>query len=833
MEAPAYAIAQFCEKLGGNLLQMAAPHAKLNYLLTDSRLYQGQENAVFFAIRSGRNDGHRYMESLYAQGLRNFVLSDVAYAKNMPEANLIRVSDTVVALQQLAAAHRSNFQIPVIGITGSNGKTVVKEWLFQLLQRHKRVLRSPRSYNSQIGVPLSVWLLNSRHEIAIFEAGISEPNEMTKLEKVIQPTVGILTNIGEAHQEHFESLAQKLREKLLLFKNAQWLVYCTDQPLVKYEVAKMTAENGPELLDWGSTPEASLCIGPPKFSEKGALLNAIYRTGHGTARHLSIHIPFKDPAGIENACHCWRYLLHLGVGDEEIASGMAQMSPIAMRLQQLDAVHGSTLINDVYNSDLNSLEIALDQLCLQRKHQHYTAILSDLVQSAEAPHDLYAKVADMLRLRHIDRFVGIGPNLLAQQAQFKGIVSTFYADTGSFLAQFRHADYANQNILVKGARQFTFERIIDILSEKTHETILEIDLERVRDNLNYIRSLLKPETGIMVMVKAFGYGSGAYEIARTLEYHGAAYLAVAYADEGITLREAGIRMPILVLNPETGSYDAMIRYQLEPQLYSFRTLERFEQALFAQESALPYPVHLKINTGMNRLGFDLEEVPELAKRLSANEAMRVATVFTHLAASESPAYDGHTTLQLNRFAEAYETLKAMLPYGFKAHALNSEGIFRHRAAQYDMVRLGLALYGISNSTAFRKHLKPVSQLFTTISQIREVKAGEGVGYSPKKLLDRDTRIAVLPIGYADGLPRALGNGIGKVLIGNKLHPIVGNVCMDMVMVDVGDAKCEEGDRVEVFGDNLGIYEMATQLNTIPYEVLTGISQRVKRVYLHQ
>lgn len=827
MPEEGYHLEVFTEMAGGTLIKRGKDEP-IRHILTDSRLHQAREGIVFFAIKTRRNDGHRYVKDLLERGVRHFVISDEAVAHHLEGANVILVSDTRVALQKLAGAHRARFQGPVLAITGSNGKTVVKEWLFQLLHRHRRVLRSPRSYNSQIGVPLSLWLLRPTHDMAIIEAGISQPGEMPHLAKMIQPQVGIFTNIGQAHQEHFAHIDQKINEKLHLFSGAETVIYCKDQREVHEALHARFDHTRTSLLSWSiqGDQSAHFCIHIAPTPE-GTLLSGTY-----AGRKRKVNLAFTDSASVENACHCWLYLLHEGFSDRDIASGFAQLTPIAMRLEQLDGVLGSTVINDAYNSDFTSLEIALGQLGIQRKNSHHTAIVSDLVQTGEPPEQMYRRMADLIRSNGIHTFIGVGPGLCAHQHFFEGLETKFYSDTDDFLRNFHHRDFAQQNILVKGARRFAFERIAAILSEKTHETILEIDLSRIHENLNYLRSLLHPEVQVMVMVKAFAYGSGAYEVARTLEFYGVEYLAVAYADEGITLREAGIQMPIMVLNPELSTYDAMIRYKLEPQIFSFRTLRKFVDTLFAADSDWPYPIHLKINTGMNRLGFDLEEVEELGTFLASNEAVRVVSVFSHLAGSESTEFDALTHRQATRFEQAIQALQKQLTYDFKRHLLNSQGVFRHPQYQMDMVRIGLALYGISGNDTFRKHLKPVGRLVTSISQLRRVPPGEGVGYSPKQVLTEETEVAVIPIGYADGLPRALGNGVGHVLIRGHRRPFLGNICMDMAMVDVTGAGCREGDQVEVFGDRMDVYEMAENLGTIPYEVLTSVSQRVKRVYLH-
>jgi len=827
MQRSGYSLQQFAEMIGGTIVGEAAD-VDIIHLVTDSRQFTRREGAVFFALKGERNDGHNYVKTLADAGMKNFVLSNPAVAEGIDGINVIRVDDTLVALQKAGAAHRARFEIPVTAITGSNGKTVVKEWLFQLLQKKQRVMRSPRSYNSQIGVPLSAWLLGQRHEAAIFEAGISKPGEMQKLKEIIAPDTGIFTNIGPAHAENFKDLTSKVNEKLKLFTEVKRLIYCRDHREIDSRIRAVFSGKETMLRSWSLIDsDADLHIALERGEE-----NTSMHCTYGSRKFTAV-LPFTDAASIENAGHCIMYLLEAGHSDSEIAEGISGLTPIAMRLEQLDGINGCTLLNDVYNSDLASLEIALDQLKLQRKNKTFIAIVSDLVQTGEPPETLYPRVAELIALKGADRFIGIGPDISSQQEAFKGIQAEFYPDTSAFLRDFKHGDYRSANILIKGARRFSFERITSILSEKTHETILEIDLERLRENLDFLRSRLNPDTKIMVMVKAFSYGSGAYEIARTLEFYGTSYLAVAYADEGISLREAGITMPIMVLNPEISTYDAMIRYRLEPQIFSFLTLEKFTQALFAREGDWPFPIHIKINTGMNRLGFDPNEMQELGSRLAANDAVKPVAVFTHLAGSDAEGFDPLTEKQVARFEAAVTELDKWIEKPYMKHVLNSQGVLRHPQYQYDMVRVGLALYGLSGNAEFRKHLKPVSRLITTVSQVRHVEAGEGVGYNPKNTLEHPTEVAVIPVGYADGIPRTLGNGKGHVMIRDKRAPFIGNICMDMSMVDVTGIGCREGDKVEVFGDRMDVYEMADNLNTIPYEVLTSISQRVKRIYLHQ
>ena len=823
---------EFAEMLGARVLQEGKPEEPVSHLIIDSRLYRGRAESAFFAIRSSRNDGHRYVRELAGQGISYLILSRTEPMEDLgdyPAANVLLVDEAVAAMQRLAIRHRERCPAKRLAITGSNGKTVVKEWLYQLLHKALRVMRSPRSYNSQVGVALSLCLLRKRHQLAIIEAGISQVGEMEMLADMIAPQVGIFTNIGPAHQENFQSMEQKIGEKLKLFKGVAKLLYCRDHEAIHQLIDRTGSQLAiGKTLSWGRHSQADMQILAEELGLDKCLIRASYE-----GREHSIEIPFTDRASVENACHCWLYMLSEGYSAAHIAEGMSRLHPVAMRLEQLDGVQGSTLINDSYNSDFHSLELAIDQLMLQRKNPVYTAIISDIDQSAELENELYAKMAGLLLQKGVNRFIGIGESLCAYSRQFEGMDSRFFSNTEQFLEVLDHKDFAGQNILIKGGRRFAFERICDILSEKIHETVLEIDLGCLRHNLHELRGLLRPETEVMVMVKAFAYGSGAYEIARTLEYHGADYLAVAYADEGIRLREAGIKMRIVVLNPESSTYDAMIRYKLEPQIYSFKTLERFVRALEAREADWPYSVHIKINTGMNRLGFDLHELEELGEQLRDMPSLHIDSVFSHLAASDEGDFDSLTQKQFDRFEQGLKLLQKHYKAKFKTHILNSQGVFRFPEEQRDIVRLGLALYGVSSEERYRKNLQEVSRLYTTVSQVRHVAQGEGIGYNPKQMLKETTRIAVLPIGYADGLSRALGNGRGGVFIGGQRCPFVGNICMDMAMVDVNSIACQEGDQVEIFGDHISIYDIAKQMNTIPYEVLTSISERVKRIYLHQ
>ncbi len=809
----------------GGILQTDHQPATIHHLILDSRIFQIQAGSLFFAIEGVRHNGHHYIAEVYQKGVRNFVVSDPSYISALQDINVILVENVLASLQKLAENHRNKFTYPVIGITGSNGKTIVKEWLAHLLDRDFNIVKSPKSYNSQTGVPLSLWRFQDEHNLALVEAGISEPGEMQLLARMIRPTTGIFTNVGPAHQENFADIDEKIKEKLSLFAEAETLIYCKDHPRIHEMIGVNFGDKPTRLLSWSRHPGADLVLTKETQNEDHTLLG-----GNFGGTYHEITIPFTHASSIENACHCWLLMLHMGISDAVIGSRMPLLPPIAMRLEQLAGINRCLVINDAYNSDVMSLEIALSQLKLQRKNKKFTAILSDILQSGEPQEILYGNVAALLHHYKVDRFIGIGPQLSAHSGLFSGENTRFFPDTETFLHTFRKDDFREENILIKGARNFAFERISERLEEQTHETILEIDLNRMQQNLNYIRTLLKPSTKIMAMVKAFAYGSGGYEIARFLEFNRVDYLAVAYTDEGVALRQTGIEMPIMVLNPEISGYDSMIRYRLEPQIYNFRTLQSFLQALERSDLEGAFPVHLKINTGMNRLGFDLLEIEALSAAIARTDLIRVVSVFSHLAASESAEHDARTLAQISAFEKAADQLRDILPQPFLRHILNSNGIDRHPDAQYEMVRLGLALYGISPDTEARKQLNPVSRLVTTISQIRIVPKGEGIGYSPKKLLATEKRIAVIPIGYADGMPRKLGNGIGHVVIDGKKAPFIGNICMDMSMVDITNISCAEGDEVEVFGEHRSIYALADELETIPYEVLTNISQRVKRVF---
>lgn len=795
----------------------------ISFLLTDSRSLLYPRETLFFALKTSHNDGHKYIQDLYRKGVRNFVIQQNVLQKEvMQDANFLMVDDTLSALQRLAVWHRQQFHIPVIGITGSNGKTIVKEWLYQLLSGDFNMVRSPRSYNSQIGVPLSVWQLREKTELAIFEAGISQPSEMERLGKIIRPTLGILTNIGDAHQENFSSLEEKCMEKLRLFKNCDSLIYNADDDLIQQCIDRCGCTF--RHLGWSKkNTESYLYIKNVKQDKDNTCITYIFRK-----RESEMSIPFIDDASIENAIHCLATVLFLEP-DKKIRGNV--LEPVAMRLDVKKGANNCILINDTYNSDINSLEIALDFMqrrSLDNKLKS-VLILSDILQSGIPVDIFYEKVAALVERKKIQHIIGIGSDISSQSAKFS-MEKEFYHSTTSFLQSGAVNKLRNAVILIKGSRSYAFERITEQLEEKVHETVLEIDLDAIIHNFKYFRSKLNPGTKIICMVKAFGYGVGSYELAKTLQDQGCDYLAVAVADEGAELRREGISMPIIVMNPEMHSFNTLFENQLEPEIYNFRILKTM-LAEAEKRGISDYPIHIKIDTGMHRLGFESADMQDLPVLLHSQSCLKVRSVFTHLAGSDEPRHDGYTLQQLNLFGELSALLEEKLGYPVWKHALNSAGIERFSQYQSDMVRLGIGLYGIS--VADKHALRNVSTLKTKILQIKNRKRGETVGYNRNGVLFRDSRIACLPIGYADGLDRKLSNGNGFVFIDGKRCSIVGNICMDLCMVDVTDTNAHEGDTAVIFGEEISIEQIASQLSTIPYEILTSISPRVKRIYFRE
>ncbi|MEY2828713.1 MAG: hypothetical protein RIQ33_571, partial [Bacteroidota bacterium] len=745
--------------------------------------------------------------------------------------------------QQITIYHRQQFQIPIIGITGSNGKTVVKEWLYQLLENDFKIVRSPKSYNSQIGVPLSIWQINNTYQIGIFEAGISQPYEMQNLEKIIKPTIGIFTNIGEAHSEGFLNIRQKINEKLQLFAFANHIIYCKDYEELhnaavnfKSKIVNDGDANRFNLFSWSFKTEADLKI-------KEVISEGMKTTIHAAFNQteISITIPFSDKASIENAINCWAYLLLQQYDNEIINQRMQQLTNIGMRLELKEANNNCSLINDSYNSDINSISIALDFLHQQKQHEKHTVILSDILQSGKSDYDLYAEIIELLKAKHINRFIGIGKNICKQHKQFATIENMdlhFYPDTTNFIQDFDVQQFNNEAILLKGARVFEFEKISQLLEKKAHETILEINLSAIVHNFKTYQALLKPKTKIMVMVKAFSYGSGSFEIANILQFHNADYLAVAYADEGVELRNNGINLPIMVMCPEQRSFDTIIKNRLEPEIYSLDILQDLINTLekyYIGYDLLPLPIHIKLDTGMRRLGFEESDLNSLlSKLIEHKKIIQVKSVFSHLSASESSEHDAFSQYQCNLFEKLTTKIEKKLGYNFLKHILNSGGIVRHNAYQMDMVRLGIGLYGFDSAEQIQHKLKNVSTLKTTVLQVKNINADETIGYSRKGKLNDIGKIATVGIGYADGYRRVLGNGKSRMLVNGKLANTVGNICMDMCMLDVSDIhSIKAGDVVTVFGENPSLQQLATWEGSILYEILTGISKRVKRIYFEE
>ena len=822
-----YTLRYIAQITSGKFLSEPASEAPVEQLLLDSRQVVFPATSLFFALSGPRRDGHAFIGDAYRKGVRLFVVSREVDLTLYPEASFLLVDDTLRALQRLAGHHRHRFDYPVVGITGSNGKTIVKEWLFQLLQDDYRIVRSPKSFNSQTGVPLSLWQMEPEHELGLFEAGISTVGEMAHLAPIVDCTYGLLTNIGSAHDEGFPSRRRKIEEKLLLFRHCRKLVCCLDQN----EVAEAVTGAFPpsRLFTWARQGEADLQIAQVCPTDGGTQISARL---HGQTIP-PIRIAYSDQASIENAIHCWAVLLALGIAPDRIPERMARLEPVAMRLELKAGINGCKVINDSYNSDLHSLKIALDFLQQQSNGSGRTLILSDILQSGERPDRLYAQVAKLVHQHRLGQFIGIGNAISRIEPLLpEGIGRRFFADTDRFLEQFDPDWFQEQVVLVKGARPFQFERIANRLAVQAHKTVLEIDLNALRHNLNVYQRRLRPETGILVMVKASAYGSGAFEVAHLLEFQKVNYLGVAYADEGIALRKAGIGLPILVLNPEEASFDAILRYRLEPEIYSLRLLRQWLHALppGRQEA----PIHLKLETGMHRLGFEEGNLEELIALLQVSPQLSVRSIFSHLAASEDADHDKFSHLQARRFADMYERIAGALGYRPLRHLLNSSGIVRFPEYQMDLVRLGIGIYGIDSSRELQAELQPVLTLKATISQIKEVPAEETVGYGRQGQLSEPKRIAVISIGYADGLLRGAGNGRFSVLIRGRLAPIVGNVCMDMCMVDLSQTPdAAEGDEVIVFGKDQPVQLLADSLQTIPYEVFTNISGRVKRLYVQE
>ena len=803
-----------------------AANSTIEYLLTDSRKLLFPQSSIFFALPGPRRHGHSFVAELYAEGVRCFVMEEAIDQTAFPEAVCLVVPNVKQALQQLAAHHRRQFHYPVIGITGSNGKTIVKEWLYQLLQEKENIVRSPRSYNSQIGVPLSLWQMNAQHSLGIFEAGVSQQGEMQALSEMIQPDIAVLTNIGEAHNEGFSSHVAKAKEKALLFQHAGKVVVGIDQLPASFAMQAASATQ--QIFRWSRKQAVELLITGEKVQSGRTTVLATYQ-----GAVIQITIPFTDQASIDNAITCWAACLAMGYSQAYIEERMLHLQAVDMRMQLRKAINNCFLLNDSYSYDLNGLSFALDYLDQQAGSASKMAIVSDVLQTGMDQAMRYQRIASELQHRGFTTLIAVGPEMLHHQQliqqYFFGTI-LHCASTEELLKQLQQMPLRDEYILLKGARVFEFERVSHWLEKQLHQTSMEINLSALAYNLQLYQSKLHRDVKLMAMVKAFGYGSGGAEVARVLEFHKVHYLAVAYADEGVELRKAGIGLPIMVMNPEPSNFDSLLNYNLEPELYSFSILNAFIQYLQSQ-AVQQFPVHIKFNTGMNRLGFEVTEASVLAQLLSKQQEIVVRTVFSHLVASENPAFADFTLQQAADFEKAAAVLAAALPYPFIRHLANTAAIAQYPQTQYEMVRLGIGLYGVDQESA-PLGLQTVATLKTTIAQIRKVPATETVGYGRAGKLERDSLIATVRIGYADGYSRRLGNGKAYMLVNGYKAPVVGNVCMDMTMLDVTDIpNITEVQEVEVFGPHLPVQQIARWSDTIAYEVLTGVGQRVKRIYV--
>ena len=827
-----YTISQIAKIIHANVLQNGEDVCIEN-LLTDSRKLLFAESSLFFALKGVGRNGSFFIKSLYEKGTRNFVVDENFTEKeihNFPNANFLKVKDSLLALQALIIFHRHQFTYPVIGITGSNGKTIVKEWLTQLLGDEFNIVRNIKSYNSQTGVPLSVWRMNEGSTLGIFESGISQPNEMHLLQKIIDPEIGIVTFIGSAHAEGFTSLQQKIQEKLQLFTNSKILIYNADDNLLSAEINSFIKNNNNLLktFTWSKTASATLFVTEIIKKQSTSDITAVFNE-----IEFTFCIPFTDDAAISNALTCCCAMLYFKISIENIIQKMNGLRPVEMRLELKQGINNCSIINDAYSADLQSLEIALDFLAQQNQHEKRTVILSDVLQTGNEAKDLYSKIATLFLQKNIQQLIGIGTEITANAGLFSSIKTThFYVNTGAFLSNLSYHHFQNEIILLKGARIFHFEKICHALEQKFHETKMEVNLNALRHNLNVYRQMLQPGVKMMAMVKAFSYGSGSFEIANVLQHAGVDYLAVAYTDEGVDVRNAGITLAIMVMNCEPSGFENMVKYRLEPELYSFKILNDFISFL-TEKNILEYPVHIKIDTGMHRLGFDEHEIEALGNILKENKTIKVCAVFSHLAGSDAADHDHFTQQQTALFLNAANKIETIIGYNFIRHISNSSAIYRHPHLQMNMVRLGIGLYGIDSTTEVQHRLQNVTTLKTTIAQIKNLKKGETIGYSRKGIATKDMRTATVRIGYADGYPRILSNGKGKMMINGNPAPVIGNICMDMTMLDITDIDANEGDEVIVFGEEPTVSNVAKWADTISYEILTNISQRVKRVYFEE
>ena len=813
-------------------------------LLTDSRFLSDPSSSIFFAIKGERHNGHIFIKQLFEKGIKEFVVEkdaieadqDLKYFLENTELKAFLVQNSIKALQNLAAEKRSSFEYPVIGITGSNGKTIVKEWLHFLLEHEFDIVKSPRSYNSQIGVALSVWEMTEKSDLGIFEAGISLQNEMQNLEAIIKPDIGIFTNIGPAHNEGFRSLKQKITEKLRLFKNSKVLVFCQDYKEINEELVILLKAVNPKinLIGWSRNQIGENWV-ETNPTENGTLIEINWE-----GESFDFEIPFSDHASIENAIHCAYTGLYLNsqkhIDLNIFFEKFKSLKPIAMRLELKQGTNDNYIIDDTYNNDLAGLKMALNFMSQHHTKRNKVLIVSDILQSGLQANDLLQSLADLIKSQDILLLIGVGPHFFNNKSFFEKCSTEtpqFFESTVDFLSLFNFENLHNSLVLVKGARPFAFEKIVNKLVMKVHGTVFEVNLDALTHNLNFYRNKIGSNTKIMVMVKAFAYGSGSMEVASWLQYHRVDYLAVAYPDEGVVLRQNGIKLPIMVLNSDPDTYHKLFEYDLEPEIYSLRTLKayiHFKQSLFAETES---KIHLKIDTGMHRLGFIESEISEMMELLTNCPKITIASIFSHLVGADEAEHKDFSKHQIENFDAFSSQILAKLSYKPLRHICNSAGIIRFPEAKYDMVRLGIGLYGVESSGIEPNALEVVGSLKTTISQIKTLKAGDTVGYSRKGIIEKESKIATLAIGYADGYDRGFSRGVGKVLVNGILCPTIGNVCMDMTMIDVTEVNCKEGDQVVIFGKEPNIMDLSKAIGTIPYEILTGVSERVKRIFYHE
>ncbi len=805
----------------GSILQISEDHI-IQDIFLDSRNSLSHRNSLFFAISGARHDGHQYIDTLYQEGVRNFVIEKEINLQNIPKANVFLAKSSISTLQALAGVKRQNFSGKVIAITGSNGKTITKEWLGQLMDSFFSVYRSPRSYNSQIGVPLSLWPISDHHDYAIIEAGISKKGEMEKLQQIIQPDIGVFTNLGTAHDEGFNNLEEKAIQKAQLFKASSTIIYCKDYPEIAHALHNLPDITEKNLIGWSFEDNTGSYFAETEDRKEGTAIRVSFQE-----KFLIFDVPFHDFASIENIIHCIYLLLSENIPPKLIQNELHELKPIAMRLEVKQAINQTYLVDDSYNNDLVGLDTAIQFFRQQKQFKNRIIILSDMLESGRDDKLLYQEVAEKIHRESLDLFIGVGKSILKQK-EFFPEKSLFFGTTEELILYLRDNPIKESVALIKGARSFEFEKIVKELELKIHGTVLEVNLNAITHNLNFYRAKLKSRVKTMAMVKAFAYGSGSHEIANWLQYQNVNYLAVAYTDEGVTLRQHGINIPVMVMNPTALSFELLAQYNLEPELYSEQLFSDY--ASFIRGRGVQAKVHIKLDTGMHRLGFEQHEMSLLFELLRKNPQLKIASIFSHLAGSDEAMHNGFSAKQAFAFKKMSEEIIDVLNYKPILHLLNSPGISRFPDFQFDMVRIGVGLYGYDATQLHQDSLQPASILKTVISQIKHLKQGETIGYSRKGVAEKNIKIATIAIGYADGFNRKFSNGIGKVNINGQLAPVIGNVSMDMCMVDITDIDCKVGDEVIVFGENPTLSDLAKAIDTIPYEILTNVSDRVKRVF---